>query len=352
MSTADFAAKMNKRLGGDFVVQASQLIVPRRYTSGSLTWDSTLGGGYPANQWTEVIGPASAGKTATTYKCIAANQKADSNFEVLWVAGEHFDKEQAAALGVDLNRTTVVSTQLMEQAFDAMILGTESREFDCIVLDSYPALTTGEEAEKTMEEFTVATGAKLMNKFIRKANLASARALDGSERPFFGIIINQWRDQIGGFSPRGTPKITPGGKGKDYFFYTRIELSRDGDFLTEKRPGEGDVKVGQTIKMKTIKNKSAAPQQIATVDYYFTDAPSQGFSRGDYNVAKEYATIGISLGIIQRSGAWYKYSGQQFQGLAGLTSALREDSLLREVLRSHVLEASTDTSELGQVEAR
>jgi recombination protein RecA len=350
MSSADFAAKMNKRLGGDFVVQASELIIARRYTSGSLTWDSTLGGGYPANQWTEIIGLPSAGKTATTFKCIAANQRMDPDFEALWVAGEHFDKDQAAALGVDLNRVTVVSTRLMEQAFDTLVLGTESREFDCLVLDSYPALTTGEEAEKTMEEFTVATGAKLMNKFVRKANLASVRSLDGTERPFFGLIINQWRDQIGGFSPRGTPKISPGGKGKDYFFYTRIEITRDGDFLKEKRPGSEEEKVGQTIKMKTIKNKSNAPQKTATVDFYFADAPTLGFKRGDYDVAKEYATIAISLGLIKRAGAWYRYQGQQWNGLPSLTDALRSDSLLREVLRSEVLAASTDTSELGQVE--
>jgi recombination protein RecA len=352
MSTSDFVARMNKKLGANLVVSAADMVQGRRFTSGSTAIDSALGGGYPANQWVEVIGPSSAGKTSTTYKCIAANQREDDNFSTLWVAGEHFDVDQAQALGVDLERVTVVNTQIMEFGLEALIDGTESQEFDLLVLDSYPALLPSDEAEKGMDEHVVASGAKLLNKFIRKVGPASARAIDGSDRPFFGIIINQWRDQIGGFSRFGTPKITPGGKGKDYFFYVRMELSRDGDYITEKRPGQGDVKVGQTIKMKTIKNKSAAPQQIATVDYYFTDAPSLGFRRGDYDVAKEFTDIAMSLGVIKRAGAYYSFEDQKWQGKDALTAALRGDSLLQGRLRRDILLASSDMDKLETMEER
>lgn len=350
MSTSDFAARMNKKLGKQLVVPASELLIPRRFTSGSFAFDAALGGGYPANQWIEVIGPASAGKTFTTFKCIAANQREDPNFSTLWVAGEHFDKDQAMALGVDLSRVVVAHTQIMEQALETLIDGTDCQEFDCLVLDSYPALLPSDEGEKGMDEFVMASGAKLLNKFIRKAGPASARALDGSDRPFFGIFINQWRDHIGGFSPHGTPKITPGGKGKDYFFYIREELSRDGNFIMEKRPGQGEVKVGQTTKLKTIKNKSAAPQQIASVDLYFADAPSLGFRRGDYDTGKEFVEIGISLGLITRAGAYYRYAGQQWLGKDGLTSALKSDTLLQEELRRDVLSISSSLDQLDTME--
>lgn len=349
MSTSDFAARMNKKLGAPIVVPADQLVVGSRFTSGSFAFDAALGGGYPPNQFMEVIGPASAGKTFTTLKCIAANQRLDPEFQTLWVAGEHFDKDQAEALGVDLSRVMLVRTQVMEHALETIIDGIECQEFDCNVLDSYPALVPSDEAEKGMDEFVMASGAKVLNKFIRKVGPASARALDGSDRPFFGIFINQWRDKIGVMY--GDPRTTPGGKGKDYFFYVRVELSKDGDFIKEKRPGQGDVKVGQTIKLRTIKNKSAAPQQVATVEAYFADAPSLGFRRGDYNVAKEFADIGISLGLITRAGAWYRYGGQQWQGLNGLTDALRADSLLQEALRRDVLSAASAMEQLDSMEA-
>jgi recombination protein RecA len=344
MSTSEFAARMNKKLGATLVVPASSLTFGERFTSGSTAFDAALGGGYPPNQFVEVIGPASAGKTATTLKCLAANQRKNPEFSTLWVAGEHFDKDQAEAMGVDLSKVMLVRTQVMEHALEVMIDGLESREFDCEVLDSYPALVPGDEQEKGMDEHTMASGAKVLNKFIRKVGPASARAIDGSERPFLGIFINQWRDKIG--TMYGDPRTTPGGKGKDYFFYVRLELSKDGDFIKEKRPGQGEVKVGQTIRMKTIKNKSAAPQRVATVDYYFTDAPSLGFSRGDYDTAKELTDVALSLGLISRAGAYYRYEGQQWQGKDALSAALRSDALLREVLRSHVLDSSSDNHEL------
>lgn len=351
MSTSDFAARMNKKLGSQLVVPASELVMGKRFTSGSFAFDAALGGGYPPNQFVEVIGPSSAGKTFTTFKCLAANQRLDPVFSTLWVAGEHFDMDQATALGVDLTRVMLVRTQLMEHALETMIDAIESQEFDSVVLDSYPALVPGDEAVKGMDEHVMASGAKLLNKFIRKVGPSMNRAIDGSDRPFFGIFINQWRDQIGGFSPYGTPKITPGGKGKDYFFYVRLELTRDGNYIMEKRPGQGEVKVGQTIKMKTIKNKSAAPQQTASVDAYFSDAPSLGFGRGDYDIAKEFTDIGMSLGLITRAGAYYRYGGQQWgPGKDALTDALRSDILLQESLRRDVLSAASNLDRLENME--
>lgn len=341
-----FAAKLNKILGDDLIISAEELVIPRRYTSGSLSLDVILGGGFPGNQWTEVIGLESSGKTATLLKMIAANQKLDPEFTVLWVAAEHFDSEQAEALGVDPTRIEVARTQAMEIALQVMNEAAESQAFDCIILDSYPALVPSEEAEKGMDEFTTATGARLLNKFIRKAGPSSQRKADGSDRPFFGIIVNQWRDQIGGFSRFGTPKISPGGKGKNYFFYCRLEVSRD-DWITEKRPGIKDpVKVGQTIKYKTIKNKSAAPQQVATVDFYFVSAPFLGFTRGDYDVAKEYVDTGIAMALIERAGAYYRFNGDQWQGKDNLLAAVREDLDLRVAIQKHVLGLASDPKAL------
>lgn len=336
-STRAFAASLNKILGEDVIVAAEDLAIPRRYTSGSLSLDVILGGGFPANQWCEVIGLESSGKTATLLKMIAANQKADPAFTVLWVAAEHFDSDQAEALGVDLTAVNVARTQAMEVAFEIMARAASSHDYDCIILDSYPALVPSEEAEKGMDEFVTAAGARLFNKFIRKAGPASQRSPDGTDRPFFGVIVNQWRDQIGGFARFGTPKTSPGGKGKNYFFYTRLEVSRD-EWITEKRPGVTDpVKVGQTIKHKTIKNKSAAPQQVATVDFYFAAAPHLGFGRGEYDMAKEYRDTAIALGVIDRAGAYYRFEGEQWQGKDALLAALREDLGLRAAIQARVL---------------
>lgn len=333
--------KINKSLKEDIVVVGSDIFVPNSFTSGSLSLDVALGGGWPANVWCEIVGPFSAGKTAMVNKTIAANMKRDPYFCALWVAAETYDKDQASALGIDLDRLLVAPIQDMATAFEIILEAAESRSVDAIILDSYPALIPSDEAEKSMQEFVVGSGARLMNKFIRKAGQISTRALDGTEPPFMGIIVNQWRDQIGGFSPYGTPKTTPGGKGKDYFYYTRVEVKRD-DWIEEKRPNISDpVKVGQTMKFHTIKNKAASPMQVASVDYYFRRAPYLGFSRGDYDLAKEYINTGKMFNVIEGSN-WLKYGQYKWNGKDKMLEALRQDPELMAKIGADVLAAASD----------
>lgn len=340
---------INKRFGDKTVLRASELAVPKRFTSGSLSLDVALGGGWPGNQWVEIRGIQSSGKTATVLKTVAANQKLDPDFETLWIAAEAYDIDQAEALGVDNARINVIPTQDMELAFELMLDAAESRGVDMIVLDSYPALIPSEEAEKAMDEFTTAVGARLMNKFVRKAGKATKRNMDGSERPLLGIIINQYRDKIGSFARYGTPQTTPGGHGKDYFFYTILEVARD-EYILEKRPGNPDaVKVGQTIKFKTIKNKSAAPQQVAAVDFYFRGAPYLGFSRGSYDSSKEYFTMGVLFGVIKKGGAWYYYQDHKWHGKDAAFEALKDDEL-KDLVAVDVMTKARNPKLVDQIE--
>jgi recombination protein RecA len=348
-------AKVNKEHGAGAVCFASEMKVAKRFTSGSLSLDIALGGGWPGNQWVEVIGRESHGKTFIVYKTLAANQKKDPNFTCLWIAAEHYDTDQAEALGVDNDRVIVVPTQAMEFAYQTMLDFATSRSVDMIVLDSYPALIPDEESEKDMDEATMALGARLTGKFFRKSGAATKRSMtDPDDRPLLGIVINQYRDAIGKFSPHGTPTTTPGGNAKNYAFYTRVEVRRD-EWIQEARPGKGKVNVGQVIKVKTIKNKSAAPQQVATIDAYFRSAPFLNFARGDFDTVKEIMIMGILFDVIKRKGAYFEIDNGEFdekgkpvlrwQGKEPMLDRLRQDLTLQEDLYEQVLAASTHADE-------
>jgi recombination protein RecA len=341
---------LNKDFGVNTAFVGTDLVVPKRFPSGSIALDVALGGGWPGNKWVEVIGKESAGKTAIVLKTVAANQAIDPEFTCLWIAAEEYDTDQATALGVDNSRMIIIPTQRMELAFETMLVGAESRGVDMISLDSYPALTPSEESEKAMDQFTTAVGARLMNKFTRKAGVATNRAADGTERPFLGVIINQYRDKIGGWAPNGmVPQTTPGGHGKDYFYHARVEVSRK-KYLTEKRAGIPDpVNVGQVIQLRTIKNKSAAPQQTAEVDFYFRGAPSLGFERGQYDIGKEFFTMGVLFGIIKKSGGWYSYGEEKWQGQDSVKEAIRADHGLREAVEEEVMLAASNPKLVNQI---
>ena len=334
-------AKINKEQGEGTVVLASDMKIAKRFTTGSLGFDIALGGnaemaGWAGNQWHEVIGMESHGKTASIYKTIAANQSVNPDFTTFWVAAEHYDHDQAAALGVNNDQVIVMSTQHMEDAFQKMIEAADSRAIDCIILDSYPALTPNEEDSKDMDENSMTLGARRFGQFFRKVGPATKRSLINDELPILGIIINQYRDLVGGYSPQGTPKTTPGGKGKNFAYITRVDVRRD-EWIKEKRPGQGDVIVGQVIKFKTIKNKSAASQQVASVDFYFRDAPTLGFKRGDYDLFKEAVTLAILYNVIKRRGAYYDFKGRTWQGKDTMLRDLRAEPELYQELRESVL---------------
>ena len=268
--TGDLAkvfAAINKKMGDDTIVVGSEVIETGRMTTGSVAIDVALGGGWPTNQWHELIGEASNGKTALALKTIAANQKKDPDFTTVWVAAEQWVPGYATICGVDTSRVFVISSNIMEEAYEAVIKITESKQVDCIVIDSLPALVPTTEDEKEMEESTVGRAALLTNKFFRKVGKASKRSLVSDERPFIGLIINQWRSKIGVMY--GDPRTTPGGLGKDYAFFTRTEVRRD-EWI-EAGTGQEKRRVGQSIKFRIIKNKSAAPGQVAVVDFYFAN---------------------------------------------------------------------------------
>ena len=207
-------AKINKKYGTDTIVLASEIKEGTgRLTTGSISFDVALGGGWPINQWHELVGEASNGKTAIALKTIAANQKRDPQFTTVWVAAEQWVPSYAEMCGVDVSRVYVISTNIMEEAYEAVIEITQSKSVDCIVIDSLPALIPTSEDEKEMEESTVGRGALLTNKFFRKVGKASKRSLTEPERPFIGLLINQWRSKIGVMY--GDPRTTPGGLGKD-----------------------------------------------------------------------------------------------------------------------------------------
>ncbi|WP_274032491.1 hypothetical protein [Streptomyces sp. MMBL 11-1] len=329
-------ARINKQHPGSVIVASTMPVVPR-FTTGSLSLDVMLAGGWPGNQWNEIVGAESSGKSTIVHKTIAANQARDPEFQTFWVAAEHYDAEWATSLGVDVDRVAVYSTNAMEDAYTAMLKAAESRAFDAVVLDSYPALVAADEDAKEMDQATISAGARVTGKFFRKVGSVTRRSLIDAERPLLALIINQWRDQIGGWSPSGmTPKTSPGGKAKNYAYYTRIEASRT-EWIDEKRPGGGAMRVGQVIKLKTIKSKSAAPQQVATIKFYFADSVT-GILKGEYDTTAEMVTMGIFHGVIDLSGGWYRYRENQWHGKDKMNAAIRHDITLQEQLSEDVLD--------------
>jgi recombination protein RecA len=339
-------AQLNKKFGDGVVVLASDIrsdIIPR-ITSGSTTLDYVLGGGFPGNQWNELVGEPSHGKTALALKTIAANQKLDPDYTTVWVAAEQWVPEYALMCGVDMERVIVIETSIMEEAYQAVIQFAESKSVDAIVIDSLPALSPMPEMEKDMSEATVGRGALLTNKFFRVVGTAMKRSLTEDERPVLGLIINQYRMKIGVM--HGDPRTTPGGEGKNYAFFTRCEVRRD-EWI-EIGSGNNKTRVGQRIKVRTLKNKTAPPQRVAYFDFYFAEGGN--CAPGEFDFAKEVASLAVVMGYIERRGGWFYYGERKWQGIENVIASIREEIDFMEDLRKKVLETNETPAALIEEE--
>jgi len=325
--------KLNKQYGAGTVIRGSDIKQPLRQTitSGSLSFDAALGGGWATGHWAEIVGHESVGKTFVVLKTIAANQKIDPNFLTVWYATEDFSEPYAKMLGVDVDRVLIQNEVLMERVFQSAHDFLQTKAVDCMVIDSLPFLVSEREDEGDMDEYQPGHAAILTGKFFRKSQGKIKRRLDlETERTCTGLIINGWRDT---FVKYGDSRTTPGGKGKNFVFYQRVDLSRTEWILdSRKRP------VGQTMQLRNIKNKIARPRLVGQVDAYVTDY--RDHKAGSFDLAKDVVSAALAYDVVKKDGTWHLFGEEEWYGKPKLEKAAQEDSALRARLRKEVLKAA------------
>ena len=337
--------QVNKTRGPGTILRGSEInfeAIPR-LTSGSFALDTVLGGGWPINKWAEIYGEFSTGKTTIVHKTIAANQALDSEFTTWWLAAEDYEPDLADMCGVDRSRVILHETNVMQDGLQKIIEVCETRQVDCVVIDSYPALVPAEEDDADLGEWSTGLAPRLNNQFWRKQGPATKRSLVSMERPMIGFVINQPREKIG--VTYGSNETTPGGRGKNFYYYIRLQLRR-AEWI-EIGPKNAKEKIGQVIRATTVKNKSARPMRSAEWDFYFEDIidPASGeviHFAGDYDVLKEIVDVSVAYDVIRPGGGGMYYFGEEsFKGRDAIYGAMRENEILREALAAEAMQVVT-----------
>jgi recombination protein RecA len=331
-------AEINKELGPETVIWGADIRYSDlpRISTGSYALDVALGGGWQTNAWHELYGDESSGKTTVILKTIATQQALNPEHMTFWIAAEEFVPAWARDLGCDLSRIMVMQTNILEEATNAAIRVLETRTVDVLVFDSLPALSPITESESTMDENQIGLAARLLGKFFRKAYTAMKRSLVEDDRAVTCFMVNQWREKIGVIF--GDPRTTPGGRAKNYWFTTRVELKRD-EWLTEG-DRKNQRKVGITVKALTKKNKSYPPERVAVFDFYF-DHNEFGIPPGSYDQAKELVTLALGLDLIKVKSSYYSLGDDSWHGRTALEEQVRWDLTLQERLREAIRDQVT-----------
>ncbi|MFN3587432.1 MAG: DNA recombination/repair protein RecA, partial [Moraxellaceae bacterium] len=169
--------------------------------------------------------------------------------------------------------------------------------------DSVAALTPRAEIEGEMGDSHMGLQARLMSQALRKltANIKRSNTLV--------IFINQIRMKIGVMF--GNPETTTGGNALKFYASVRMDIRRTGAVK------EGEEVVGSETRVKVVKNKVAPPFKEAEFQIMY----GQGINR-----LGEVVDLGVKLGLIDKSGAWYAYQGNKIgQGKANACKYLEEN---------------------------
>ena len=285
--------------------------------SGSLALDIALGsGGYPKGRIIEIYGPESSGKTTFALHAIAEVQKEGGR--AAFIDAEHsLDPVYAEALGVDIDELLLSQPDTGEQALEICDTLVKSQAVSIVVIDSVAALVPQAEIDGEMGDTHVGLQARLMSQALRK--------LSGTinKTNTIVIFINQLREKVGVMF--GNPETTPGGKALKYYSSVRLDIRRG------EQIKQGTDVIGNTTKIKVVKNKVAPPFKTAVVDImYGTGISHEG----------ELIDLAVEVDIIDKSGAWYAYNGEKIgQGKENAKLFLRNNPDLMMEIEDKVREA-------------
>lgn len=288
-------------------------------STGCLPLDLALGvGGVPRGRIVEIYGPESSGKTTVCLSIIAQAQKHGG--VAAFIDAEHaLDPIWAQRLGVKLDDLLISQPDTGEQALEIAESLIRSGGVDVLVIDSVAALVPRAEIEGEMGEAQIGLQARLMSQALRKLTGVIAKSKTVC------IFTNQLRQKIGVMF--GNPETTTGGLALKFYASVRMDIRK---IETIK---DADKVVGSRHRVKIVKNKVSAPFRIAEFD-----VGAGGISREGGIV-----DVGVEMGILQKSGAFYRYGEEMLgQGKAATIDKLKEDLDLQKKIVTEIMRKSKE----------
>ena len=158
--------------------------------------------------------------------------------------------------------------------------------------------------------------ARLMSQAMRKL----AGAINKTKT--VAIFINQIREKVGVMF--GSPETTSGGRALKFYATIRLDIRRVDQIKS------GSEAVGNTTRVRVVKNKVAPPFKTVEVDLIF----GKGISHEG-----ELLDMACNLEVVQKSGAWFSYNGERLgQGRENVKELLANNKELAQEIEAKIRE--------------
>lgn len=259
-----------------------------RISTGILSLDLALGGGFKSSRGSLIYGEKSTGKSTVALLTIVSLLRDNPDQVAAYIDLEGtFDPDYAKRLGVDLSRFVLIEPESGEEAVDLAAAIFSTKEVGIVVTDSIAMLTPMKEIDESAEKSFPGIHARLTGNYLRRLNNAMLRE---RHRDHYALVlhINQFRMRIGVMF--GDPRTLPGGKALEFCTSQQVitynkEHQKDGivmfnehEFKITKDKTGGRLKEG---KFKLIR-----------------DTESTGLPEGYIDQARTIINFGTRVGIV------------------------------------------------------
>lgn len=256
-------------------------------STGCISLDKAMGGGFARGRIAEIYGPESSGKTTVTLHAIAEAQKAGEI--CAFIDAEHaLDLTYCKALGIDTDKLLITQPDTAEDCLNIADNLISSGALGLVVIDSVAAMVPRAELEGAIGDSHMGLQARIMGQALRKLT-GVTKSTNTSL-----IFINQIRMKIG--VVYGSPETTAGGNALKFYASQRLDIRTTG------KEKIGDEITGNASRIKVVKNKIAPPFKEAefTLEY----------GRG-INKYVDLLRVAVTKNLVEKSGIWYAYKGER-----------------------------------------
>jgi recombination protein RecA len=129
----------------------------------------------------------------------------------------------------------------------------------------------------------------------------------------------------------GNPETTTGGNALKFYASVRLDIRRTGQIKN------GDDIVGNTTRVKVVKNKVAPPFKQVEFDIMYGEGVSK---------VGEILDLGVKAGIVEKSGSWFSYDSVRIgQGRENAKIYLKENLDVAERLENAIRGKTEEVAE-------
>lgn len=273
-----------------------------KISSGILSLDVSLGGGFPLNKITEVCGPPNSSKTSFILNLIKQNPECVTAYLDI---DNSVSYDYLENMGIDAESLVISHPESAEQLIQIVQSLVSNKAVDIIVVDSIATLISKDELKNSMLSHSnnniIVDTIKKLSGLIYKSDCAM-------------ILVNQIRNDLK--SQKYGSEIAIADRALNTYATIRLDIRQTNEIH------HYDQIIGAKLKISIKKNKIALKKgESVSINHYY---------KSGIDTVDDLLELAVNANIIQRSGSWYNFGGQKIQGKDAFIRFLRQgnDDLL------------------------